>query len=54
MAFDTTMTESDFETAGRNLPQSLANEFPELEPDLSVDGLSDSVFSRLLCLFGLT
>ncbi len=53
MAFDTTVTEKDIKAASRYLSQSLAYDLPDLEPDLSVDGLADTIFARLLRLIGL-
>jgi hypothetical protein len=32
--------------------QGLRGEFGDIEPDLSVDGLSESILSRILSLFG--
>ena len=52
MAFDTTITENDLDNASQTFVQGLrANQ--DIEPDLSVDGLSESLLSRLLGLFGL-
>ena len=53
MAFDTTITENDLDANSRHFVQGLRAENEEYEPDLSVDGLSDSILSRLLGLFGL-
>ena len=51
MAFDNTITESDLDQDGRALVASLNSS--EGEPDLAVDGLSDSLLARLLRLFRL-
>lgn len=53
MAFDSTITEHDMDANSREFVQGFDHEMGDIEPDLSVDGLSDSVFSRLLGLFGV-
>ena len=53
MAFENTITERDMDASTQNFVQGLRAENEEYEPDLAVDGLSDSVLSRLLGLFGL-
>ncbi|MDX1498354.1 MAG: hypothetical protein R3176_00555 [Woeseiaceae bacterium] len=53
MAFDSTITEHDLDNASRNFVMGLGAENEEYEPDLAVDGLSDSFVSRLLGLFGV-
>jgi len=53
MAFDNTITEDDLDPNSENFVQGLrADNFDE-EPDLAVDGLSDSILSRFLGLFGV-
>ncbi len=52
MAGDTTITEHDLDATAQNLVMALRSEPSELEPDLSVDGLSESILSRLMGLFG--
>ncbi|MDX1509279.1 MAG: hypothetical protein R3358_13420 [Woeseiaceae bacterium] len=52
MAFENTMTEQDMERTTRNFGQEQRGDMPDIEPDLAVDGLSDSVLSRILGLFG--
>jgi len=52
MAFDTTITENDLDNASQTFIQGLGAS-QDIEPDLSVDGLSESLLSRLLGLFGL-
>ncbi len=52
MAFDTTITENDLDDASRTFVQGLKNG-DDFEPDLAVDGLTDSILSRLLGIFGL-
>ncbi len=52
MAFENTITESDLDASSQLYVQGLRNELPEVEPDLAVDGLSESLLSRLMGLFG--
>ena len=52
MAFDNTITEQDMDSASKTFVQGLRGEDSH-EPDLTVDGLSDSILSRLLGLFGI-
>ena len=52
MAFETTSTEEDMNRTTRNFVQGEHSDAPVVEPDLAVDGLSDSVISRILGLFG--
>lgn len=52
MAFDTTVTENDLDSTSKGFVQNLRNN-PDFEPDLSVDGLSESLLSRILGLFGV-
>ena len=53
MAFENTITEQDMNANARQIVESLRSEGAETEPDLSVDGLSESILSRLLGLFGI-
>ena len=53
MAFENTITEQDLDANSRQFVQGLSAENEEYEPDLAVDGLTDSILSRLLRLFGL-
>ena len=53
MAFENTMTEQDLDRTSRSFVQAQRGETPDREPDLAVDGLSDSVLSRIMGLFGL-
>lgn len=53
MAFDNTITEYDMEAAAQQIVQGLRGDGHDSEPDLAVDGLSDSILSRLLGLFGI-
>ena len=52
MAFENTMTEQDMDLNAQNFARGLQGDSHDFEPDLSVDGLSDSVLSRILNLFG--
>ena len=53
MAFDTSITEQDMDPASQNFVRGLRGEVRDIEPDLAVDGLSDSLLSRLLRLLGI-
>ena len=53
MAFEKTINEQDLDANSQNFVQGLRAPNEEHEPDLAVDGLSDSMLSRLLGLFGL-
>ena len=47
MAHDSTMTEQDMDSTAHRLVQNLRGDAVEFEPDLAVDGLSESIVSRL-------
>lgn len=51
MAFETTITENDMDPGSQGFVQSLRNG-QDREPDLIVDGLSESLLSRIMSLFG--
>ena len=51
MAFENTITELDMDANSQQFIQGLRSDVADLEPDLSVDGLSESILSRLLSLF---
>ena len=53
MAFENTITEKDLDANSQHFVQGLRAENDNYEPDLSVDGLSESILSRLLGLFGI-
>jgi len=53
MAFDNTITEYDLDANSQQFVQGLSGDAGEFEPDLAVDGLSDSILSRILGLFGV-
>jgi len=52
MAFENTITEKDLDDASQSFVKGFRGD-GDLEPDLAVDGLSDSIISRLLRLFGI-
>lgn len=52
MAFENTITERDVDANSQQFIQGLRSEVGDIELDLSVDGLSESILSRLLGLFG--
>jgi hypothetical protein len=51
MAFENTITEIDLDVKSRQLLQGLREEGQGYEPDLDVEGMSDSILSRLFGLF---
>lgn len=53
MAFESTITEKDMDGATQVLAQGVRGDKLDFEPDLSVDGLSDSILAKLLRLFRL-
>ncbi|MGB5164790.1 MAG: hypothetical protein WBN09_14530 [Woeseiaceae bacterium] len=53
MAFESTITEHDMDAKTKAYAQGMRSERQDFEPDLAVDGLTDSVLSRLLGLFGI-
>ena len=53
MAFESTITEHDMGPAAQKFVQGLRGETTDFEPDLAVDGMSESILSRLLGLFGI-
>ena len=52
MAFENTITEHDMDANSQQFVQGLRGDAGEYEPDLSVDGMSESILSRILGLFG--
>jgi hypothetical protein len=52
MAFENTITENDLDANAQNFVQGLRTDNLDIEPDLTVDGLNESILSRLLGLFG--
>ena len=53
MGLDSTITEQDMDAASLQFVQSLGKTQHEIEPDLAVDGLSESILTRLLAIFRL-
>jgi len=53
MAFENTITEMDLDANSQHFVQGLRSEGQDYEPDLTVDGMSESILSRLLSLFGI-
>jgi hypothetical protein len=53
MAFERTITEKDLDAATQPLAQRVRGDKFDFEPDLAVDGLSDSILAKLLRLFRL-
>jgi hypothetical protein len=53
MAFENTIIESDLDANAQHFVQGFHSDDLNIEPDLTVDGLSDSILSRLLGLFGI-
>ncbi len=51
MAFENTITETDLDANSQQLIQGLRSEGQDYEPDLDVEGMSDSILSRLIGLF---
>ncbi len=52
MAFENTITERDLDANAQQIVQGFRSDSGDIEPDLAVDGLSESVLSRILGLFG--
>ena len=53
MAFESTITEQDMDANSQQFVQGFRNEAGDYEPDLAVDGLSESILSRILGIFGV-
>lgn len=51
MGWESTITEQDMDAASLQFVQSLGKDKHEAEPDLAVDGLSESILSRLIGIF---
>ncbi len=52
MAFDSTITDNDLDPGAQQFVQALCRDLGDSEPDFSVDGMTDSILSRILGLFG--
>ncbi len=48
---ENTITEYDMDPASRQFVQGFRNDNSDVEPDLAVDGLSESILSKLFQLF---
>jgi hypothetical protein len=48
MGLDSTITEQDMDATSQQFVQSMRNYDIDLEPDLSVDGFSESIVGKLL------
>jgi len=53
MSFDNTISEYDMDANSQLFVQGLRGDGGEIEPDLAVDGLSESILSRIFGLFGV-
>jgi hypothetical protein len=53
MAWENTITENDLDASSQIFVQGLHTDNLDIEPDLTVDGLSESILSRVLGLFGV-
>jgi phosphopantetheine adenylyltransferase len=51
MAFENTITEIEMDVKTQQLVKGLREERHDFEPDLDVEGMSDSILSRLLGIF---
>lgn len=51
MGWENTITEQDMDAASQQFVQGFRKEGSHVEPDLAVDGLSESLLSRLLGIF---
>ncbi len=52
MTFENTITEHDMDPNTQQFLQGLHADVGDSEPDLSVDGMSESILSRIMGLFG--
>lgn len=48
MGWESTITEQEMDSTSSQFVQGLRNDAPEIEPDLAVDGLTESILSRIL------
>lgn len=53
MAFESTITENDMDANSQQFVQGFRSDAGDYEPDLAVDGLSESILSRILGIFGV-
>jgi hypothetical protein len=52
MAFETTITEHDLDPKSQRFAQAMCLDLGDADTDLSVDGMSESILSRILGLSG--
>ncbi len=50
MGFENTITEQDMDAASQQFVRGFRNDNKDFEPDLAVDGLSESIISRFIRL----
>ena len=50
MGLENTITEQDLDATSQEFVQGFRNDGKELEPDLTVDGLSESIIAKLIRL----
>ena len=50
MGLENTITEQDLDTASKKFVQGFGQDSSDIGPDLAVDGLSESILSRLIRL----
>ena len=50
MGLENTITEQDLDSASKQFVQGFRQDQIDIEPDLTVDGLSESIISRLIRL----
>ncbi len=53
MGWENTVTEQEMDTTSLQFVQGLHKDLKEVEPDLAVDGLSESILSRILRILRL-
>jgi hypothetical protein len=53
MSWENTTTEHDMDAASLQVLRGMRSDKGDIEPDLAVDGLSESIFSRLLGILTL-
>jgi len=50
MGLENTITEQDTDATSQQFVQGIRDDNKDFEPDLAVDGLSESIASRFICL----
>ena len=51
MAFENTITEQDMDATTRQFVQDIGQESGQRDPDLDIDGLTESLLARIVGLF---